>query len=158
MIVISADLWIIKDNNCHPLVFGQWETNILLKNRNVFHPVPLAHSLKYLNLLAHRRLSRDRFRFIFYVLRENYHSTKIVSFNIENEHVCSLGKSITLDMFVGRNRKFEYASNTAGHRLWWVFIKKLEAEKIPEQTFNIKGKPGLAAPGRSLKEQAWSGD
>jgi len=43
-------------------------------------------------------------------------------------------------MFVGRNRKFEYASNTAGHRLWWVFIKKLEAEKIPEQTFNIKGK------------------
>jgi hypothetical protein len=31
----------------------------------VFHPVPLAHSLKYLSLLAHRRFSRDRFRLFF---------------------------------------------------------------------------------------------
>ena len=40
-----------------------------------------------------------------------------MSFNIENEDVFIKGKRMTPEIFIGRNLKIEYDTNTTGRRL-----------------------------------------
>ena len=92
--VFSAQGWelIMKENICHPLVFGQWETSIFLKKRYVLHRVPLGRSVHFWIGLAHRGHFARPPPCVFYVLRGNCHFSQKCEFQHRKRRCIYVGK------------------------------------------------------------------